>query len=82
LPIDVESRNAITIASSRYGNAYSASMTRTSARSSFPPTKPERRPSGTPTVRAKTSEMNHDLQLVCAPQITRESTSVDCRSCP
>jgi hypothetical protein len=71
------SRNAMTIARRRNGKTKSASITRTSTRSSFPPKYPDRSPSGTPIEIERKSEMKTTLSSVCVPQMILERTSVD-----
>ncbi len=69
------SRKAATIASSRYGNANSASMISTRMRSSQPPTKPEISPSGTPMTIEKMTASSTTSTAVRAPKIVRDITS-------
>ncbi len=64
-------RKENTIASSNEGNAYSASMMKTSALSIHPPMKPETRPSGTPITPDMTTEATTTSSAVRAPQIIR-----------
>ncbi len=63
------------IASSRDGNANSASVTSTRIRSSQPPRYPESKPSGTPTTIDRATASRMTSSAVCAPKMTRDSTS-------
>ncbi len=65
------------MARSSDGNAYSASIRKTSIRSTQLPTKPEIRPSGTPISTESTTEMLTTSTAVLAPQMTREQHVVE-----
>ena len=76
------SRKAATIASSRYGNANSASMISTRMRSTQPPTKPDISPSGTPIASENVTARKTTSTAVRAPKITRDRTSKPCTVVP
>ena len=63
------------MASSKEGNAYSASIRNTRTRSTEPPTNPDTRPSGTPIRAENTTDRTTTSTAVRAPQTTRDQMS-------